>query len=47
VQEPIDLMSQYGAYDSSKIYTQDDIKDIVTHANYRGLSNKCRQNKLT
>ena len=30
-------MTQYGAYDPQSIYTQKDIKDIVTYANYRGV----------
>ena len=29
-------MTQYGAYDSQKVYTYADINEIVDHANYRG-----------
>jgi hexosaminidase len=36
-QDPINKMSQYGAYDGTKIYTQNIIKDIVKHATFRGL----------
>jgi hypothetical protein len=34
--DPIYLMPQYGAYDANKIYTQDVIKGLVEHANFRG-----------
>ena len=29
-------LTQYGAYDAASIYTQQDIKDFVEYANYRG-----------
>ncbi len=32
-------MAQYGAYDAASIYTQDDMRDIVQHANIRGKIN--------
>ena len=29
-------ITEYGAYDETMIYTQDNVKDIVDYANYRG-----------
>ena len=29
-------MTQYGAYDDQSIYMQDQIRDFVAYANYRG-----------
>ena len=34
--EPTILMSQYGAYGPSQIYSRDDIIDIVKYANLKG-----------
>ncbi|TRY67678.1 hypothetical protein TCAL_02945 [Tigriopus californicus] len=34
---PVDQLTQYGAYNARSIYTQDQIKDIVEYANYRGV----------
>ena len=34
--QEVELMAQYGAYDDLKVYTIDDIKEIVDHSNYRG-----------
>lgn len=34
--ERTSVMTQYGAYDASSIYTQADMKDIIQYANYRG-----------
>ena len=36
-QDPINLMATYGAYDPTKIYSQDTIREIVRHANFRGV----------
>ncbi len=33
-------MTQYGAYDAASIYTQEDIREIVAHATYRGVNKK-------
>lgn len=34
--DPINQMTQYGAYGPDSIYTQQDIRDIVAYANKRG-----------
>ena len=36
-EDPINMMATYGAYDPTKIYSQDTIRDIVQHANFRGI----------
>ena len=36
-QSPINKMHQVGAYGPDKVYTQDQVKDIVAYANYRGV----------
>merc|ERR1712117_868373 len=37
MQDPINMMANYGAFDPSKIYSQDTIREIVQHANFRGV----------
>ncbi len=34
--DPIRQLTQYGAYDPDKIYSQETVKEIVDYANYRG-----------
>ncbi len=34
--EKTKLMAQYGAYDAASIYSQQEIRDLVEYANYRG-----------
>jgi len=36
-EDPINMMATYGAYDPTKIYRQDTIREIVRHANFRGV----------
>ena len=33
---PIFLITQYGAYDKTKVYKQDRIKELVAYANFKG-----------
>ena len=33
---PLFLVTQYGAYDKTKIYRQDRIKELVAYANFKG-----------
>ena len=33
---PLFLVTQYGAYDKTKIYKQDRIKELVAYANFKG-----------
>ena len=37
-QDPINMMATFGAYDPTKIYSQDTIRAIVQHANFRGTN---------
>ena len=33
---PIFLITQYGAYDKTKVYKQERIKELVAYANFKG-----------
>ena len=35
---PVSQLTEYGAYAKDKIYTQQDIKEIVEYANKRGIN---------
>ena len=43
MQDPINMMANYGAFDPSKIYSQDTIREIVQHANFRGKKSNAFQ----